>query len=73
MDIDKVKIGMLVTVNDLPDGQVYKVKEFSSTSKFGVRLTYIRRNTEYSGGWIDSSCLRKPTATQLANYERESK
>lgn len=67
MKVAQVKKGMLVTVNSLPDGQVYTV---SRVKGFTAHLTYQRdlggTPSTFSGGCMDVSVLRKPTKEQMS-------
>ena len=68
MKREQVKPGMQVAVNNLPAGTIYKVEEVSG---FDARLSYRSGSwKKVSGGWLDVSCLRKPTKKQLANNEK---
>ena len=66
------KVGDLVAVNDLPDGQVYTVEEREG---FGVKLSYetISRGKILSAGWMDVCYLQRPTWEQLANEMKREK
>ena len=66
-----VNVGMLVAVNDLPEGQVYTVEERNG---FGVRLSYdTARGKVMSSGWMDVCSLQRPTQDQLINEIAKSK
>jgi hypothetical protein len=63
MKNSNVTIGMQVTVSDAPDTVVYTVAEKNG---FIVRLDYVTESGQkVSGGYIDTSVLRKPTKAQL--------
>ena len=60
-----VKVGDQVVVNDLPDTQVYRVKEVRGHM---VGLTYTVQGEDAETGWVDVTMIRKPTKKQLANH-----
>lgn len=65
-----IKENDLVAVNDIKDGQIYIVESF--VDKFTVNLTYQYRDGKFAnGGVFPVSMLRKPTKSQLENYDRE--
>jgi len=66
MKRNSVIVGQLVAVNDLDDGQVYQVKQF--TDKFVVELEYQNMGRTCNGGYMDVSILKLPTRKQLAYY-----
>lgn len=69
MKTEQVQVGKLVTVNDLPDTPVYKVKDLEGNI---AQLTYLTGGgKEVSGGAMDISILRKPTKAQLSNSKKE--
>lgn len=58
--------GMQVVVNDEPDAVIYTVKKVDG---FRVDLVYYIEGdaTEWHGGQIDISFIKKPTKVQLNN------
>ena len=63
MKQNQVTVGMQVVVNDLPDTTIYTVKSIDS---FIVELVYYTSDgTEYNGGQVDVSMIKKPTQKQL--------
>lgn len=63
MKIKEAKAGMAVAVNDLPDGQIYRIK---SVAGFNVKLVYAGADgLERDGGTLDVSCVKKPSKEQL--------
>lgn len=64
-----VKPGLIVAVNDLPDGQIYIVKERVG---FLAALYYVSGGRWVAGGAVDVGILKKPTKAQLENELREA-
>lgn len=64
MKLENVKVGDLVAVNSVPDGEVYEVNKIH---KFMVHLVQYYNGQKLDSGWIDHSVLKKPTKSQLEN------
>lgn len=62
MKRNQVKVGMLVAVNDLPDGTVYTVETMCD---FQVSLYYKSGGMKRAAGHSHVSVLTKPTRAQL--------
>jgi hypothetical protein len=67
------KVGDLVAVNKLPDGQVYEIYEEHTSNKFMKYLVYMSYGRFYGGGWTDVCVFREPTKEQLTNYIRTNR
>lgn len=63
----KWKVGDLVAVNKVPDGQLYQIYEASSND-FMKHLVYVSNGKYYLGGWLDSGSFIEPSKEQLRNY-----
>lgn len=62
------KVGDLVAVNKLDEGQVFEIYEEHKSNKFMFYLVYTSAGHRYGGGWMDSCVYLEPTKAQLKNY-----
>ena len=54
--------GKKVVVNNLPDTQIYTIKEVKD---YGVHLVYFEHGQEIDAKWVDISICKHPTDHQL--------
>jgi len=67
MKIKEIAIGMNVVVNDLPDTVIYTVSDLVGRR---AKLTYKSKDQTLNAGWLDVSCLMKPTQNQPKGFSK---